>query len=119
MNEYAKIFGVVVLAAIAALGVFAMLNYSWSTPVSTGGADSSATLSPTAPMADEKPAAAAVNDRCPITGNAIDPAKVPAGLTREFKGQMVGFCCGGCPPVWDKLSDEEKQTKLDKVRIAK
>lgn len=58
-----------------------------------------------------------VNDRCPIMGGKIDPAKVPAALTREFNGHKVGFCCGGCPAAWDKLSDTEKQAKLDKVKI--
>ena len=58
-----------------------------------------------------------VNDHCPImTGNAIDPAHVPASLTREYKGQKVAFCCGMCPPAWDKLTDAEKDKKLDAVR---
>ncbi len=53
------------------------------------------------------------NIRCPImTKNKIDPKKVDASLIREFKGQKVAFCCGGCPPAWDKLSDEDKVTKL-------
>lgn len=61
-----------------------------------------------------KPAAGGVvNTRCPIMGSKIDPAKVPAALTREFKGRKVGFCCGGCPVAWDKLTDAEKQAKLD------
>lgn len=55
----------------------------------------------------------AVNSKCPIMGSKIDPANVPANLTRVFKGQTVGFCCGGCPGAWDKLSDDEKQAKLD------
>ena len=116
MNNFAKIFGVVILAAIAAMGVFAMLNYSWSTPAASGPSSPSATMSPTSPLVDEQPTAA-VNDRCPITGKAVDPAKVPADLTREFKGQKVGFCCGGCPATWDKLPEPEKQAKLDKVKI--
>ena len=62
-------------------------------------------------------AAGTVNDRCPIMGGKIDPANVPDALTREFKGQKVGFCCGGCPAAWDKLSDAQKQAKLDKVKI--
>jgi hypothetical protein len=57
------------------------------------------------------------NIKCPImTGNAIDPAKVTPALTREFNGQKVAFCCGGCPGQWDKLSDKEKQAKLDAVK---
>ena len=68
-----------------------------------------------AQKAAEAAAPTFVNDRCPVTGEAIDPAKVPADLTREFKGQKVAFCCSMCPPQWDRLSDQEKQAKLDKV----
>ncbi|MCY2930376.1 MAG: hypothetical protein NTV86_12920 [Planctomycetota bacterium] len=119
MNNIMKISGVVVLGVIAALGLFALVNYGWpaaSAPARTTG--NSVTMSPT-PLSDEAPAVAVVNDRCPISGKAIDPAKVAAELTREFKGQKVGFCCGGCPPAWDKLSDDDKQAKLDKVLIKK
>ena len=56
--------------------------------------------------------AAFVNARCPIMGTPIDPAKVPAELTRTYKGQQVAFCCAGCPTEWDELSDEEKDAKL-------
>lgn len=89
-------------------------------PRSCGG-DGCCPTSQNAPApADKAPAAGGtVNDRCPIMGGAIDPAAVPANLTRQFKGQKVGFCCGGCPAAWDKLSDDEKQSKLDKVLIKK
>lgn len=60
----------------------------------------------------------AVNGTCPIMGKAINPAQVPASLTREFKGQTIGFCCPMCPPAWDKLSDAERQAKLDVVMKA-
>ena len=54
-----------------------------------------------------------VNVRCPImASNAIDPAKVTAKLTRTYKGKKVAFCCAGCPAKWDKLTDDEKHTKL-------
>jgi hypothetical protein len=58
---------------------------------------------------------ACVNGTCPIMGNAIDPAKVPVSLTRDFNGQKVGFCCGGCPPAWDKLTDDQKAAKFAAV----
>lgn len=54
-----------------------------------------------------------VNARCPIMGNKLDRDNVPESLTREWNGKKVGFCCAACPPKWDKLSDEEKQKKLD------
>jgi hypothetical protein len=53
-----------------------------------------------------------VNDHCPMTGNKIDPAKVPPELTRQYKGQTIGFCCAMCPPKWDKLTDADKDKKL-------
>lgn len=56
-----------------------------------------------------------VNSRCPIMGSKIDPAKVPANLTRSFHGKKVGFCCAGCPAQWDKLSDAAKAKKLHAV----
>jgi len=56
-----------------------------------------------------------VNARCPMMGNDIDPANVPAHLTRMHKGKKVGFCCGGCPAAWDALSDAEKEAKLTKA----
>lgn len=65
------------------------------------------TVSPTT-----TPAGKVVNVVCPIMGTQIDPAKVPDSLTREYKGQKVGFCCGACPAAWDKLSDAEKDAKL-------
>jgi len=56
------------------------------------------------------PAAKPVNTTCPIMGGKVNPS-----LTRQFKGQTVGFCCGMCPGQWDKLNDQDKQAKLDKV----
>ncbi len=53
-----------------------------------------------------------VNARCPIMGTKLVPEKVPANLTKEYKGRKVGFCCGGCPAEWDKLSDGQKLQKL-------
>ena len=55
---------------------------------------------------------AVVNATCPMMGNKLDQANVPAGLTREFQGKKVGFCCGGCPVAWDKLTDARKSDKL-------
>jgi hypothetical protein len=52
------------------------------------------------------------NAVCPIMGGTVDPDKTSAELTRQFRGQTVGFCCGGCPAPWDKLTDEQKAAKL-------
>jgi len=58
------------------------------------------------------------NNRCPITGNKFDPKNVPTNLTREWKGQKIGFCCPNCLPQWDKLSDKQKQAKLDAAKTS-
>ncbi len=55
-----------------------------------------------------------VNARCPIMGSKLDPNRVPEKLTRTYMGKKVGFCCGGCPAAWDKLSKEEQAKKLKK-----
>ena len=55
------------------------------------------------------------NDRCPVSGLTIDPAKVTDTLVREYKGQRVAFCCGSCPAAWDKLTDAQKDVKLQAV----
>ena len=60
-------------------------------------------------------AAAVANATCPIMGNKLDRANVPANLTREFEGKKVGFCCAGCPAAWDKLTDARKAEKLAAV----
>ena len=55
-----------------------------------------------------------VNAKCPIMGGKVDP-NAPEGLTRIYKGQKIGFCCGGCPGTWDKLTDQQKDAKLQAV----
>ncbi len=55
------------------------------------------------------------NVSCPIMGLSINPDKVGKDLIRDYKGQKIAFCCGGCPASWDKLSDAEKDAKLAKV----
>lgn len=60
----------------------------------------------------DKHAVAFTNTVCPIMGSKINAAKVPDSLVREYKGQKVAFCCGGCPDQWDKLTDAERDAKL-------
>lgn len=55
------------------------------------------------------------NEYCPITGNRIDPRNVSASLTREFRGQRLGFCVAASPDLWDKLSEAERETRLESV----
>ncbi len=56
------------------------------------------------------------NNRCPLMGSPINPEKVTKNLIRDYKGQKVAFCCAGCPSMWDKLTDAQKQAKLPKVK---
>lgn len=81
---------------------------------SCGGDQSAAcAIATSMPATAQSQPVAVVNTKCPIMGTKIDPNKVPANLIREFKGQKVGFCCGGCPAAWDKLTDAEKEAKLN------
>ena len=61
-----------------------------------------------------KPAASVgvVNTVCPIMGGKVDPNKIDPKLVVAYKDAKVGFCCGGCIPKWNKLSDAEKDKKL-------
>ena len=71
-----------------------------------------AALAKASELLGAKPPSSIVNARCPIMGGKINRDNWPADLVREYKGQKVAFCCGACPPVWDKLSDAEKDVKL-------
>ena len=68
---------------------------------------------PKKPVAGKPVPKTVINARCPIMGTALDRDKVPAELTRAFRGQKIGFCCAGCPAAWDKLADAEKAAKLE------
>jgi hypothetical protein len=56
-----------------------------------------------------------LNDRCPIQGTKINPATVPAELTRVYGQGKVAFCCAGCPDQWDRLPEAQKAAKLREV----
>ncbi|MDP6543182.1 MAG: hypothetical protein QGH60_04270 [Phycisphaerae bacterium] len=58
---------------------------------------------------------ATVNGKCPVMGGTFNQAKVAPELVRDFSGKKVGFCCAGCLPKWDALSDEDKTAKLAAV----
>ena len=58
---------------------------------------------------DEPDAAATpVNALCPIMGHEVNAE----GKSTTWKGQTIGFCCDGCLPKWDALSDEDRAAKL-------
>lgn len=64
---------------------------------------------------DVKPGAVTTaNAYCVIMNeDPVDP-----GLFREYKSQRVGFCCKGCLPKWEALTDAQKDAALAKA-IAK
>jgi hypothetical protein len=53
-----------------------------------------------------------VNALCPITGKKIDMMNTSEKQTTLYQGKKVGFCCPACPPLWEKLTDQEKEQKL-------
>ena len=101
----------VLLASVTALALAGVLAGAQDT-VPPGKAGTTTTTS--APSS--KPAGI-VNSICPILGGKVDP-NAPAELTRMYKGHKVGFCCGGCPAEWDKLTDAQKDAKLREMMPA-
>ena len=69
------------------------------------GSDDMATTQASASMG-------AVNDNCPIMGEAIDPNAAMA----EFGGAKIGFCCDGCVNKWNTWSDASKRDYIAKNR---
>jgi hypothetical protein len=113
MQKSLIITGVVLVVAVAGLVAQQAIQdqHRDAAAPKTCAAVVSAADSPTT-----KPASPYVNVKCPIMKGDIDPAKVTDATTRVFNGQKVAFCCAGCPAQWDKLSDKEKQAKLDAVK---
>lgn len=61
------------------------------------------------PAAPDAPPEGFANANCPIMNKPIDTSADTAPWTDDKK---VGFCCPGCIPKWNALSDEEKAAKL-------
>jgi hypothetical protein len=55
-----------------------------------------------------------VNSRCPMMPNCGTKPSVANSV--DYKGQKVGFCCGGCIGEWNQLSDSERDAKLAAVK---
>ena len=49
-----------------------------------------------------------VNTFCPIMGGEVQPD----GGSANWNGTTVAFCCEGCAPKWEKLSEADKSAKL-------
>jgi hypothetical protein len=56
-----------------------------------------------------------VNDICPIGKDPIDSSAVDASLTRQWHGKSIGFCCDGCPQMWDDMSEADREKSLAAV----
>lgn len=54
----------------------------------------------------------ASNTLCPIMVDHPVRKNLDQSLTRQYKGQLIGFCCSDCPEAWDALSGQEKDQAL-------
>ncbi len=54
-----------------------------------------------------------VNTMCVLMPNEA----ISAGVTTEYKGMKVGFCCPGCVNKFNAMSDSDKIAKLAKVGV--
>ncbi len=52
---------------------------------------------------------------CPLSGKPIDIASVPPERTRMHKGVKVGFGKNAEMQQWDRLTDTQKEEKIEKV----
>lgn len=67
---------------------------------------------------DCKPVAAGtkvdtVNTMCVLMPNEA----ISAGVSTEYKGMKVGFCCPGCINKFNKMTDADKIAKLSAVGV--
>lgn len=95
------------LLILSLFSLTVMITGCAQTEPSTATTDESVTPS----AATETETAVAANKNCPIMGHEVSPD----GGSTTWNGQTIGFCCEGCLPKWDELSDDEKKTKLAKA----
>lgn len=79
----------------------------YSAPVET----SDSLTSTPATGAQNSEASKMANRNCPIMGHSV----ASDGGTSSWNGKTIGYCCEGCKPKFDALSDEEKVAKLAKA----
>ncbi len=102
-----------VTAAAALVGVAVMCGCKSETKSpAASGASAERSSSATAAGAKKPGAIVVANKVCPIMVEHPVRKNLEMGLTREYKGKLVGFCCSDCPEAWDALSDEEKEQAL-------
>jgi hypothetical protein len=86
------------------------IGYESSAEAAQEGEDEIATQVATSPASGP---AEFANIKCPIMRQRINPKHITPDLVVDFHGKKVAFCCGGCKPIWNSLSDADKQAKLD------
>ena len=59
-----------------------------------------------------------VNDRCPVTGRRLDPARITPRLIREFEGVRVAFLDEEAIAQWEGMPELERARRLEAVRDA-
>ena len=95
------------LSLLSLLAMVALLaGCAGDTTVSTENQVTPEATGESTPKATET--AATDNKYCPIMGNAV----TADGGTLAWNGKTIGFCCEGCKPEFEKLSDEDKTAKL-------
>ena len=63
-------------------------------------------------MSDGQPmAGAAINTVCPVSGEKVQP-----GLTVEYEGAKIGFCCNNCVNEFKGWDDAKKSSTLAKLK---
>lgn len=87
-------FGLVLALAVGCAQYSAPVNTSENAESTSAGESTSAT----------KP----VNANCPIMGHPV----ADDGGSSSWNGKVIGYCCEGCKPKFEALSDEEKTAKL-------
>jgi hypothetical protein len=60
--------------------------------------------------ATTQPAMGAINDTCPVMGEAVDPS----ASTVDWNGHTIGFCCDGCVKKWNAMTAADKNAFVAK-----
>lgn len=48
-----------------------------------------------------------MNTKCPFSSELVTE-----GITSDWNGKTVGFCCNGCKGKWDKLDDAKRTSMI-------
>lgn len=55
------------------------------------------------------------NSKCPVSGNPVGGSAKAPTFHSDFKGHRVGFMCPNCKGKFDRASDAEKLSLLNKA----